>query len=70
MLKIEYRANGDEMYDESDHIQKAPKENLFGHRKEYIYMVLGKSCEHPIHHTNSLEDAQKYFMKCKKMWEK
>ncbi len=56
------------MYEQNLHIQEASKECLFGHRKEYRYRVLGRDGESVIHHTNSLEDAERYFKKCRDHW--
>ena len=56
------------MYEQSSHIEEAPNDRLFGHRGEYRYRVLGKDGESVIHHTNSLEDAEQYFEKCKARW--
>ena len=56
------------MYEQNLHIQEAPKERLFGHRPEYRYRVIGKDGESVIHHTNSLEDAEQYFKKCRDQW--
>ena len=56
------------MYEQSLHIQEAPADCLFGHRRQYRYRVLGKKGETVIHHTNSLEDAVQYFRKCRDYW--
>jgi len=53
------------MYEQNVHIEEAPKEHLFGRSQQYRYRVLGKDGESVIHHTNSLEDAERYFKKCR-----
>lgn len=55
-------------YKESDYIQEAPPEKLFGHRAKYRYRVIGRH-GFPTHHTNSLSDARQWFRKCVGYWE-
>ena len=55
-------------YNEQDYIQTADDDNLFGHRGDYKYRVLDKNKEFPTHHTNSYEDAKKWFNVCVEYW--
>jgi len=56
-------------YTEQDHIQTSEEGCYFGYHGDYKYRVMDKQGISPIHHTNSLDDAQWYFNKCRKHWE-
>jgi hypothetical protein len=56
------------MYDEQDYIQTAKDGFGFGHHGDYKYRVMGRLNTGAVHHTNCLDDAKKYFHKCREYW--
>ena len=56
------------MYEEQDYIQTAKDGFGFGGRGDYKYRVMDRQKINPVHHTNDMEDAKKYFHKCREYW--
>lgn len=54
------------MYLEENYIEEVPP-NAKAYGK-YKYRVWGRGRHLPTHHTNDLEDAKKWFEKCKEYW--
>lgn len=58
-----------ETYMVDDYIEEAKPGEGFGHRG-YKYRVMDRQKISPTHHTNDLQDAQKWARKCIKYWNK
>jgi hypothetical protein len=56
------------MYDEQDHIETAKDGFGFGHGGAYKYRVMDRMNIGATHHTNDLEDARRWFRKCRAYW--
>ena len=56
------------MYDEQDYIETAKEGFMFGHRGEYKYRVMDREKIGATHYTNSLDDAKRWFARCRKYW--
>lgn len=56
------------MYEEQDYIQTAKDGFGFGHQGKYKYRVMDRQKITATHHTNDLEDAKRWFHKCREYW--
>lgn len=56
------------MYEEQDYIQIAKEGFGFGHAGNYKYRVMDRQKIAATHHTNDLENAKRWFRKCREYW--